>query len=68
MSPFVMVPVHNSIRFKSIHVYRRAESTARWPVTTTINIETRITKDNKQGTYETNKINNRILKSLISVP
>ena len=32
------------------------------------NIETRITKDNKHVPYETNKTNNRILKSLISVP
>jgi len=32
------------------------------------NIETWIKEDNKHGTYERNKINNRILKSLISVP
>jgi hypothetical protein len=32
------------------------------------NIETWITKDNKQVAYETNKTHNSILKSLISVP
>ena len=44
------------IQFTSILVYWHAESTAKWPITATAqHTNTNVTKDNKQGTYETNK-------------
>jgi hypothetical protein len=45
---------NNSILLNLIHVYQRAESTARWPIQKQHKIQTQITKDNQQDTHKTN--------------